>query len=194
MPVAPGTQGGILAKYIVLQPTDPASIPNGSLALDATNSNTFTIKDSGGGVSVVSNNSENLLIKAMENLSGLSIAARRPVAKKTNGSVIDADSDGVGTQAIIGITLDTINDGEVGNVLLLGPNAANAILGLGFIVGKAVYVSPNGGYTTNTADFTLDNDITNDTIVRVGYADCPAGAASATATDLILFAGVESTT
>ena len=39
-----------------------------------------------------------------------------------------------------------------------------------------------GEYTNNVATFTGDNDV----YMKVGIADCPAGTASANATDLIV--------
>jgi len=193
MAVTPGTVGSVSASYVMLTPVDPSTIPSGALALDATNGDSFTIKDTGGSISEVTPpaQSDSLFTKVMQNLSGVSLPVNSAVAKKPDGSIIRADSDGVGTKVIIGITLAVISDGDTGPVMLLGPNAVGVISGLGFAPGDAIYVSPSSGFTNNTADFTLDDDITNDAIIRVGYADCPAGNASGAATDLILFAGVE---
>lgn len=126
-------------------------------------------------------------VKPMQNTSVASITALRPVSKAPDGGIIASDSDGATSQIIIGVALENIGVGALGNVMLIGPNVAGAVNGLGFTPGDKVFVSESGGgYTNDYASFTGGDD----TIVRIGYADCAAGAASATATDLIMFSEV----
>ncbi len=187
MPFAPGTKGAIRARFVEMPAIDPDDAPNGSIFNDSTNSNAFANKSTGGDTTPVGEASaSNVLLKAMQNLSGVSIAAGKPVAKRANGSIVAADSDDATTQVVIGIAAETIAHNAQGNVALIGPNVVGAITGLGFAPGAAIYLGEAGEYIDDLADLTGDND----SIIRVGYADCAAGAASATATDLILFAEV----
>lgn len=127
-----------------------------------------------------------LLLKEMENKSGQTIAAGQPVSKKADGSIILGDSDLAGAQTFIGVTLQEILNDAIGTVALVGPNIIGAIAGLGYAPGDDVFVSETGGYTNDPNSFTGSND----TITRVGFADCAAGSASSTATDLILFSDI----
>ena len=130
--------------------------------------------------------SADIMIKTMQNLTGQTIAARTPVAKLADGSIIEADSDGANQQTVIGITLEDIDDEATGRVALIGPNVVNAVLGLGFAPADEVFLSKTGGYTNNAGSLTPGVD----SIVRLGFADCASGEASETATDLIMFAEV----
>jgi len=128
------------------------------------------------------------LTKLMESGHTGTIAAGVPIAKLSNGKIIPADSDGVGgAQQLIGITQEQILLGGVGSVYLFGQNVAGVITGLGFAVGEEVYLAETAGtYTNDPNSFTGDND----SIIKIGIADCAAGSASGTATDLILFPDV----
>lgn len=172
---------------IVFEPTAVASLPNNALGVDSAGGDALTLKQSGGTEPITSGSaSVSPLIKSMQNLSGVTILQGKPVAKKPDGSIIQGDSDGVGTQVIIGVAMVNISNNAMGNVALIGPNVSGAIAGLGFAPGSPIYISEDGGYTDDLGSFTGDND----TVVRIGYADCLGGAASATATDLIMFAEV----
>ena len=187
MSFPPGTIGAMSASYLVLEPTDVSTIPNGALAIDSTNSDVLTVKNTGGGEQPIGEVS-NINTKSMQNKSGVTIAIGRPVSKKPDGSIIDGDSDGSGTYTIIGVTLAAIAHLAEGMIQLIGTNVSGAITDLGFTPGQAVFLGENGGYIVDASLLTGDND----SIIRIGYADCAAGPASAIATDLILFAEVES--
>jgi hypothetical protein len=124
--------------------------------------------------------------KTMENGAGSTIPAYTPVSKKIDGTIVHADSDATDGQRFIGITGEEILSGATGTVKLVGQNLAGAISGLGYSVGDDVYLSESGGYTNDPNSFTGDND----SIIRVGIADCSEGSASSTATDLIMFSEV----
>lgn len=144
------------------------------------NVNDITISSTGG---------SNLLSKQMQNLSGVTIPAGVPIAKMPNGSIARADSDGAGgLQNFIGISGASIADATQGAVILVGANLAGVITGLGFAPGQDIYLSESGGYTNTPATAFSNND---DSIIKIGVADCAAGAASSTATDLIMFPTVE---
>lgn len=180
------------AKYVVLEPVLPASVPNGAYFLDSTNSNAPTIKSSTGVVGVVNSTASNTnpFIKTMESSYNGVILPNTPIAKLADGSIYPAESDVAENADTIGVTIDTFSGiGEQGTVFLLGPSVANAIEGLGFTPGDVLYLSPTTGYTNDPTD--LDPSINS--IIKLGVADCSAGAKSATAKDIILFPEVIST-
>lgn len=175
----------VKANYVVLVPVDGSQVPNGCLYLDQNNGDAATIKGTGGGNSPVTSSSSDFFTKQM--IAGGAIAANRPISKRSDGKVIDADSDGVDAQNFIGYSLQSAaGDGSPLNTLLAGPNLAGALVGLGFMTGEVIYLSESGGYTNDINSFTGAND----TIVRVGVADCAASVASGTAVDLIGFTNV----
>jgi len=170
---------------LILDPISPAQAPAGSIYLDQSAGNTLSTKSTGGSEEPIGSvpTSSNIFFKQME-AAGV-IAVNRPVAKLANGKIVQADSDG--EQNIIGYSLAAASaDGDLINVLTLGANLANAIQGLGFTPGEEIFLDESGGYT-NDPDTFSGND---DSIIKVGVADCAAGVASGVATDLICFAEV----
>lgn len=121
------------------------------------------------------------LSKVMQN-SGTTIAAGKPVGKKPDGTIVLADSDGVNTQNFCGITSASMAPSATGIILIPGQNIAGAITGLGFAPGDSVFLNESGGYSNTTSGFSGDND----TIWKIGMADCASGLASPTATDIII--------
>jgi hypothetical protein len=136
-----------------------------------------SIPGGGGGTSFV---------KVMQNGSGSTIAAGVPVSKKSDGTIVPADSDAASGQVFVGITNASIANGATGDVTIIGPNIAGAITSLGFAVGSDVFIGEAGGFVDDVSGFAGDND----SVIRVGIADCSAGSASATANDIILFTEV----
>jgi hypothetical protein len=127
-------------------------------------------------------------LKQMQNNTGSPIAAGVPVSKKSDGSIVPADSDAADGQAYCGVTSEVIAaSGGLGDVAVVGQNIVGAITALGFTPGTDVFLSETAGtYTDNPASFTGGDD----SIIKVGLADCSAGVASATANDLIMFTEV----
>lgn len=127
-----------------------------------------------------------LLIKPMQ--SGEALAVGIPISKRADGKIVAADSDGVNRQQPIGVTVaafDAID--SIANVLLAAPNAVGVLTGLGFAPGDEIFIGETtGGYVNDITPF-VGND---DSIIKVGVADCGAGAASGVATDLILMTQV----
>lgn len=111
------------------------------------------------------------------------ISAHMPVALKSDGTVVLADADGLGTQMLIGFALDLIPVGGRGRVLISNPNAAGVLTGSGFTPGETIMLSKTPGVLTN--DLGIFNPAT-DTILKVGIADCADGIQSSIATDLIM--------
>ena len=105
-----------------------------------------------------------------------------PVSKRVDGKIVPADSDSSTGQIYVGVVKETIAPLASGTVLLIGQNVAGVLSGLGITVGKSIYLSENGGFTSDPNSFTG----VNDSIIRVGFADCEAGIASGVATDLIM--------
>ena len=173
---------------ISMDPANPGDVPANSLFFDAASSGILTQKNASNvGSQLAQATSNDLMIKAMQNLSGITIPAGKPISKVSDGSIIAADSDGLpSTQVYCGITLDAVNNGSTGRVLLVGPNVIGVIAGLNFTPGQDIFLSESGGYTNNAGSFTGNND----SIIKVGIADCGAGNASSTATDLIMFPDV----
>lgn len=124
--------------------------------------------------------------KMMMNTTGSPIAAFTPVAKHSSGSIYPADTDAVTGQKYIGITLAAIAHNAAGPIKTVGDNIPDCILGLGFTPGQDIFLGEDGGYTNDITGFTGDND----TILKVGIADCEEGTASGTAKDLIMWTEV----
>jgi hypothetical protein len=180
--------GGIDPAYIQLTPqASAAGVPNNSLWIDANDSNSVKVKRPSGSDTIGAGSSTNLLVKIMENDDLINpIAAYKPVSKLSSGKIVQADSDAAQGQKYIGITMASIPAGGSGAVLLPGPNLENAVATLGFAPGDEVYLSETGGYTNAPGSFAGDND----SIIKVGIADCAGGSASATATDLVMITEV----
>lgn len=173
---------GFKSKFISIVPSTPASVPNNTIFIDSTNSNQATFKDGTGNVGVIGAvSSSNIFIKQMQ--ASVAMPINTPVSKLANGKIVHADSDAANGQEYVGITLaGAAIDGLV-SVILPGANIVGALTGLGFTPGQEVFLGENGGFTNNPSTFTGDND----SIIRVGIADCSAGNASGTVTDLIAF-------
>lgn len=175
----------IRVKALIMEPITAAEAPVGSLYLDADNSNAPTIKSSGGVPAPINSADTSMFLKQMQ--AGGPIPNRVPVSKRPDGKIIEADSDAVNAQNFIGFSMQVASaNGDLINVLTVGANIENAILGLGFVPGDEIYLSENMGYTNDPASFTGNND----SIIKVGIADCSAGIASSTAKDLIAFSAV----
>lgn len=173
----------IKTSGLILEPQTPASVASGVLFVDSTNADTLSYKDGGGITNPVGvTSSSNVLIKTMQNLSGVTIAAGKPIAKRTNGSIVLADADAMNAFRYIGITLESIANNATGRVMLIGPNAAGALIGSGYAPGDEVYFDENGNYTNDPTS--LNPQVDN--IILAGYADCAAGNASSTVEDLIV--------
>lgn len=187
MAFASGTKGGIKVGFVELVPRAAAAVPNGALFLDSSGGNAPTAKNTGGSsVPIGEVAASDVLIKTWQNLSGVTIVAGKTSCKLASGSAALADADAVGRQVWLAVALDTVANTAQGRFALVGPNVAGALAGLGFAPGEAVYQGKTaGGY----AALSTLNPLT-DAIIRVGYADCAAGVASATAVDLIMFAEV----
>ena len=177
------TFAAIKATYILLEPTTPSSVPNGCLFLDSTNANVMTQKSATGDVGVIeSSAASNPFVKSM--VAGEAFAINKPLALLPTGKVVLADSDIPGRDVIIGHSIQSSGgDGAIINVLCIGANLAGVLTGLGFAPGDTIYMGESPGeYINDTALLTGNND----TIVKLGIADCATGIASASATDLIL--------
>lgn len=108
-----------------------------------------------------------------------------PLSKRPDGRVVRADSDGIDRQNFCGTAKDASLgvDDEV-RVTLIGPNVSGALSSYLFVPGEEIYMGENpGSYVNTAAAFSGEND----SIVRLGIADCAEGVASVIATDLILF-------
>ena len=179
---------GVQANFVVLVPTTPSGIPNNSVFVDSTNGNAATFKDNTGSNTVITNPAASFLTKQMQAYAAIPINS--PVSKRPDGYIEVADASGADGMDLIGWnTQAALANGDLINVLLVGANIAGAITGLGFAVGDEIYVSASGGYTNDPS--TLTN---TDAIIKVGVADCAAGVASATATDLVCFPDVVAST
>lgn len=182
--MASGDIASIKVSYVELVPVHPASVPPGAMFLDETNAGKVTIKDTGGGGGAVSDGGgTNYFESAM--IAGAAIRSKRPVAKRSDGKVVEADTDDVAAMVEIGFSLAAAAGDGIGlSVLTHGPRLAGALDGLGFTSGEYVYMGETPGEYLDADDvaaFTGNNDV----IRIVGVADCPVGTASGTATDLI---------
>ena len=127
------------------------------------------------------------LTKSMVNNSGAQIAASTPVCIKSDGSIALTDSDVAAQRQYIGVTVAAIDDGQAGNVYIVGQNLAGVLTGGGFTSGQFIYMGEAPGtFVGSPGDFTNMDD----RITKVGVAAPPAGVAQASATDLIMFTQV----
>lgn len=118
-------------------------------------------------------------------IAGEAFVAGVPLSKRPDGRVVQADSDGVDRQNFCGTAKEASLgvDDEV-KVTLIGPNVEGALTSYSFLPGEEIFMGETPGvYINSVAAFSGDND----SIFRLGIADCQEGIASATATDLILF-------
>jgi hypothetical protein len=173
----------VYAKFktdaVIFNSVAPASItdPCTMFADSSQNGNIVSRDSSGNAIST-----STLYYKLMQNSGGVSIQIGDPVSKYLDGSIRLADADGVNGQHPIGYSLEVIPPTSIGLIHLLGANAPGVISGLGFSPGEEIYLSATEGYTNNPASL----DPMLGSIIKLGIADCAAGAANPTATDLIL--------
>jgi hypothetical protein len=169
---------------VIMEPIPAASAPTGAIFNDSTNANAFSNKTTTGDNQQIGATTEaSLMVKLKKNMTGVAIAAYKRVALLGDGTMVMADSDNVTAMLDIGITIDAVNTGDFGRVLLNGANADGVLTGLGFLAGQAIFLSKTpGGLTNDASSF---NPIT-DTIMRVGIADCANNTAGSEATDLIM--------
>lgn len=177
-------------SYLVLDPAPASGAPNGALFNDTGSGNALTNKSMGGSVVPIgASSSSDIFIKQKQNLSGVTIPIGKRVSLRTDGSICLSDNDDPLARRSIGLSIEEIADSAMGNVLLDGPSATGAVLGLGFAPGDNILLdSVPGGLTNNMSSF----DPETDEIMQVGIADCAAGAASGVATDLIMVTAVVS--
>lgn len=175
---------------VVFDPVNPSLLPNNAIYVDQVSKDLSTKGDGGGtGAIAGSGGGSASFSKTMQNLSGATIPLGRPVAKKPDGSIAEAEAVKTGDTVVIGVALAAIANSDTGAVALIGQNVAGAVAGLGFAPGDPVYLADGGGYTNDAASLNSSNDV----ILRFGYADCAEGTASNLATDLIIFPEVVST-
>jgi len=177
---------GFKTKFMSMQPTTSASVPNGSFYIDSANGNQASFKDNSGNTSVIGAiPSSNLFIKQMQ--ASVVMPINTPVSKLANGKIVPADSDAANGQEYVGITtVAALAVDAIVSVLLPGANVVGALTGLGFLPGQEIFLGENGGFVNDVSAFAGNND----SIIRVGIADCSAGAASAIVNDLIAFTEV----
>jgi len=123
-----------------------------------------------------------IIVKAKTNGDAVTLTAGKPASLYADGKLYKADSDSAQGQRSVGILLDTIAPAAQGHILLFGYNLPGVLTGLGFSPGDEVYISETGTYVNNSSGFTGGDD----TIARIGWADCADATASGTATDLIM--------
>lgn len=164
-------------------PVAVSIVPAGSLFMDETSGDSLTSKTTGGTPQVIGYVQQ---MNVKQAILGGTVLDKRPIARRADGKIIAAGSDSVGAQAFIGYSMASGGDNDEISILLVGVNIEGAVTGLGFAPGDDVYLAEGGGYTNDPNSFSGGND----SIIKVGIADCAAGVASATATDLITFTDV----
>lgn len=179
-------------SYMVLDPAPASSAPPGSVFNDSSSGGTLTTRTTGGSITPIGPaTATDVFIKQKQNKSGVTI----PMGKRISlipgsGGIKLADNDDPTALRSIGLSIEEIAVDALGNVLLDGPNAPAAVTGLGYSPGDIIYLSNTPGSLTNTSSG-LNPEV--NMIMQVGIADCPAGGASPTATDLIMITEVIST-
>lgn len=123
--------------------------------------------------------------KTMTSSWPAAIALGAPVAKRADGSIAPADSDG--DERFIGFAVTAFLANGTGKVRLVGDNLPGVLTSLGFAPGDDIFIGETAGtYTNNPSAFSGAND----DWIRVGIADCAGGTVSALATDLIVLTDV----
>jgi hypothetical protein len=131
-------------------------------------------------------------LSILNNLKGMiggePFAAGIPIAKRaSDGKTVAATAQGTDSQVLIGISFSACNaDGDAFVAQLLGANISGCLTGLGFATGDEIYLAEGGGYTNDGSSFVG----TNDSVIKLGRADCGSSVFSTVATDLILFPSV----
>jgi hypothetical protein len=169
-------------NYVVVSPVDQATVPNNTLFVDSTMGNVFSVKNNSGSASTLGTTvGDNPFLKTMQS-DGI-FSAYVPIVKLTNGRVVLADANNINAESFCGYSMvASLAAGQSVNVMTIGPTVVGALTGLGFAPGDTIYINENGGYTNDPGTFTGGND----TLVKVGIADCTGGAvASPVADDLI---------
>jgi hypothetical protein len=165
---------------VIFNPSVVSEMPNNSLFVDQT-TGVLKTKNSTGIVTELTG-SANIFAKEMQ--SAAAIRVGKPVSKRPDGKIEEAESDSIHGQMPIGFaTVAFSGPNEIGTVFLIGPNLSGLVTGMGFAPGDEIYIGESsGGLTNDVSVFSGDDD----SYVRLGIADCTAGVASATANDLIL--------
>jgi hypothetical protein len=174
------TYAKIRTNAVVFNPVSTDTTPN---TLFANNSGTLSSTDGSGGTAPITRSADAAYgIKLMQ--AHETIRVGKTVSKRSDGTIVEAESDVAGRQQPVGIALVAFaSAGDQGNVLLFAPNAPGVLTGLGFTPGDDIYVGETtGGYVNDITPFTGNDD----SLIKVGVADCAAGAASGVVTDLIM--------
>lgn len=169
---------------VIFNPIAATGLPTNAIFCDSASNGDFSINDAGGvpgPISGGSGGSSGPSTRRQQQCAA-PIAALVPYSKLPDGRIVPADSDAANGQKLAGITIDAfVTANDLGYVNTIGIVIPNILAGLGFSPGDEIFLGENGGYTKNPGAFTGDND----SIIRIGIADCPAGVASSLATDLI---------
>jgi hypothetical protein len=112
----------------------------------------------------------------------VTIPAGVAVAVYSDGLMYRASSSLLTGKAMIGVLMEAVVPEATGRVLLPGFNIPGALTGLGFNPGDEVFVDDDGNYSNGLSGLSDPND----SFLRVGYADGPAGVETSIATDLIM--------
>lgn len=180
------TYASIKVSSVQFDPQTSSQVAPGSLYQDTLQpTGTLSSTDSGNSPTPVGATASGLA-KTMQNTSGTTIPTNSPLAKTADGGIALAQADVDGDEILIGTSTSAIAPNAQSAVMLVGPNIPGILTGSGFAPGDPVYLNAVGGYTNDAS--TLDP--TSESVIRLGYADCAAGAASTTVTDLIIFPAV----
>lgn len=116
---------------------------------------------------------------------GAAVAAGKPVSKRPDGKVIQADSDAVNARNVVGISVGSAAaDGDPITIQLFGANMAGVLTGMGFVPGSDIFLNQDSSGYTDNPDVALTG--ADDDLIKVGVADCAANTFSASAVDLII--------
>ena len=126
-------------------------------------------------------------LKSMVSGHPTTMLAGIPVAKGADGLLYPADTDQTNGKKYCGILAENVDMGSSAIVILPGTNIPGVLTGLGFAPGQDIFLNETAG--TYIADTSLLTNFDDD-LIRVGFADCSEGAASAMATDLIMVTDV----
>jgi hypothetical protein len=167
---------------IVLQPTNPANVPAGSIfKSDAPIANPIQMSTGSGASTDLVQTQVSFVLKRKQ--AAIAIPAACPVSVLPDNRIVPADSDDAAARQPIGVSLAAIEVDEYGTIVLVGPNVPDMIRGMGFKPGDELYVNAQQGGLTNDPT-TLRIGV--DQFVKIGLADGPGDTAATDATDLIL--------
>ena len=109
------------------------------------------------------------LTKTKINKSGISIPVNKLVCLIPDGTIALSKIGTYSRQTIIGYSTSEIEDQGFGEIMLIGSNCSDVLVGMGFLPGDSILASNDDGGLTNTF---AGIDPLISSVIKIGIADC----------------------